>query len=308
MTKPLEGKAAVVTGGGRGVGRAIAIDLAAHGARVVVNDIGAGRDGGGTDSSPAEEVVATIREAGGTAVASYNPIDDYNGGGQLVQACANEFGSLDILVNCAGVLRERMIWNMSEDDWDTVIRVHLKGHYNTCHHAAKLMRTQRSGVMINVSSTAWLGTVGQSNYGAAKAGIVGLTRALARELGRYDVRVNALCPSAATRMTLDEGVINGMKKRVEAGLITQERFERFMEMPGPEFVPPIVTYLASEEAKHVTGKVFYASKGKIAIFTDPVELHSIHKGDDGLFTFEELKSIAPSSLLQDYVSPVPKQS
>ena len=271
----------------------------------MVNDLGAGRDGLGNDATPADEVVDTIRAAGGKAVANYNGIDDYNGGGALVQGCVKEFGKIDILVNCAGMLRERMIWNLSEDDWDAVIKVHLKGHYNTCHHASKLMRGQRSGCIVNFSSTAWLGTVGQSNYAAAKGGIASLTYALARELGRFGVRVNALCPSAATRMTLDEGVINGMKKRLEMGLITQDRYNRFMEMPGPEFIPPIVTYLCSDDAANVNGKVFYATKGKIAIFTEPVELRSIHKGDDGLFTFDELQRIVPGSLLQGYVNPAP---
>jgi len=305
--KPLEGKAAVITGAGRGVGRSIAIDLAAHGASVVVNDLGAGRDGRGDDATPAQEVVDTIRAAGGKAVANYNSVADYNGAGELVQTCVNEFGKIDAIINCAGMLRERMIWNMPEEDWDAVMAVHLKGHYNTCHHSAKLMRSQRSGLMLNFSSTAWLGTVGQSNYAAAKGGIVSLTYALARELGRFGVRVNAICPSAATRMTLDQRVIDGMKKRLEAGLITQARYDRFMEMPGPEFVPPICTWLMSDDAAHVNGKVFYASKGKIAIFTEPVELRSIHKGDDGLFTFEELQRVIPSSLLQDYVNPAPKQ-
>ena len=302
----LKGKAALVTGAGRGIGRAVALSLAEHGASVVVVDPGMGRDGRGTENGPAEEVVAEIREAGGDAIACALPVDDYNAAQEMIQLCQDGFGSVDIVVNCAGVLRERMIWNLSEDDWDTVIRVHLKGHYNVNHHASRVMREQRGGRIINFSSDAWRGSVGQINYAAAKGGIVSMTRGLALELGKYGVTSNAICPMAATRMTLNEGVVNGMKKRLEAGMISQDRFDAMANMPGPEFIAPIVTYLASDQAADINGRIFHAEKGRIGVYSEPVEIQSIYKYEgDGLFSFDELAESIPKSLMAGYVNPSP---
>lgn len=304
----LKGKAALVTGAGRGIGRAVALSLAEHGASVVVVDPGMGRDGRGTEDGPAEEVVAEIRAAGGDAIACALPVDDYNAAAEMIQLCKDGFGSVDIVVNCAGMLRERMIWNLSEDDWDAVIRVHLKGHYNVNHHASKVMREQKSGRIINFSSDAWRGSVGQINYAAAKGGIVSMTRGLALELGKYGVTSNAICPMAATRMTLNDGVINGMKKRLESGMISQARFDAMTNMPGPEYIAPIVTYLASDQAQDINGRIFHAEKGRIGVYSEPVEIQSIYKYEgDGLFSFDELADAVPKSLMGGYVNPSPAE-
>ena len=175
----LEGKAGIVTGAGRGIGRGIALLMAREGAKVVVNDPGAGRNGEVTTERPADEVVAEIAKAGGKALANYNSVADYVSAGRMVRQCADNFGRIDFVVNAAGVLRERMIWNMTEDDFDTVIGVHLKGTWNMSHHAIKLMRNERFGRIVNFSSDAFKGSVGQCNYAAAKAGVIGLTRTIA---------------------------------------------------------------------------------------------------------------------------------
>ncbi|MBQ0798087.1 MAG: SDR family NAD(P)-dependent oxidoreductase [Porticoccaceae bacterium] len=304
----LKGKSAIVTGAGRGIGRAIALELANQGARIVVADPGAGRGGEATEEAPADQVVGEIQALGGEAISALAPVDDYQAASGIIGQCVEAFGSVDIVVNCAGVLRERMIWNLSEDDWDTVIRVHLKGHYNMAHHAAKVMRGQRSGRIINFSSDAWRGSVGQANYAAAKGGIVSLTRALARELGRYGVTANAICPIAATRMTMDQGVIDGMKRRLETGLITQDRYDSIMAMPGPEFVAPMVAYLATDAAEDVNGQIFHVEQGRVSIYCEPVEEKALLKTqDDGMFTVEELIDSIPGSLMVGHPNPAPAE-
>lgn len=304
----LEGRAAVVTGAGRGIGREIALALAGAGAKVVVVDPGVARDGSGTDAAPADQVVEEIRAQGGTAISNYNSVTDFQAAAGIVEACIQEFGRLDILVNCAGILRERMIWNMSEAEWDAVVAVHLKGTFNMCRHASGRMREQQHGRIINLTSDAWRGSVGQSNYAAAKGGIVSLTRCLARELGRYGVTANCIAPLAATRMTMTEEVKAGMKKRLEAGLMSQEAYNSFMAMPGPEYVPPLAVYLASDAAANINGQVFHIEKGRVAIYSEPVEVRAVYKTlEDGMFRVEELEKAIPATLLTGYVNPAPAE-
>ena len=198
----LEDKVAVITGAGRGIGRSIALMMAEEGAKVVVNDPGVGPDGAGTDDGPADQVLAEITKAGGTAAANHDTVATADGGEAIIKTAVDKFGRIDILVNNAGILRDRMIFNMSEDEWDTVIAVHLKGHFNCTKPASVLMRQQRYGRIINYSSESGLwGNAGQANYGAAKSEIAGFTRVVARELGRYGVTCNALAPPAATSRT-----------------------------------------------------------------------------------------------------------
>ena len=218
MGDRLKGKVAVVTGAGRGLGRCHALALAAEGAKVVINDLGGAVDGTGADKSPADEVVAEIKKMGGEAVANYDSVATMEGGEKIIKAAIDNFGRLDILVNNAGVLRDRMIFNMTEEEWDTVISVHLKGHFACTKHACIIFRQQRSGRIINTSSEAGLGNMGQANYSAAKEGIVGFTRTVARDMGRYGVTCNAIRPRAATRMTVTPELQAAWEKRAKMGL------------------------------------------------------------------------------------------
>ncbi|GAA3490036.1 SDR family oxidoreductase [Streptomyces cremeus] len=256
-----EGRVVVVTGAGRGLGRAHALAFAAEGAKVVVNDLGVGADGAGASQSPAEEVVAEIRAAGGEAVAHGGDIATTEGAASLVATAVDVFGGLDTLVNNAGFLRDRMLVNLDEDDWDAVLRVHLKGHFLVLKHAAQWWRAEakagrrRAARVVNTSSGAGLlGSVGQGNYSAAKAGIVGLTLVASAEMGRYGVQVNALAPAARTRMT--EQTFAETMAAPEAGAF---------DAMAPENVSPLVVWLGSDASAGVTGRVFEAEAGRITV-------------------------------------------
>ncbi|MDA0340869.1 MAG: SDR family NAD(P)-dependent oxidoreductase [Proteobacteria bacterium] len=304
----LEGKAGIVTGAGRGIGREVALLLAKEGASVVVNDPGVGRSGEVEGGHPADDVVDEIKSAGGRAVANTSSVTEYEAAGLMVLQCTETFGKIDFVVNVAGMLRERMIWNMSEDDFDAVINVHLKGHWNMCHHAIKPMRAARFGRIVNFSSDAFKGSIGQCNYAAAKAGIIGLTRSIARECGRYGITANAICPLAATRMTVNDAVIAGWKRRLESGLLTQAEYDGRMAMPGPEFVPPIVAYLCTDAAAEVNGQLFHAEKSRIHTYYFGEVSRSIHKYDDGgMFTVDELIETVPGSLMAGIPNVAPVQ-
>jgi len=306
MGERLKGKNSVVTGGAGGVGKQVCLALAAEGANVVVNDIGAARDGSGAAAGPADEVVAEIKKSGANAIANYDSVVDFVAAEKLIKTCTDTYGRIDILINTHGNLRERMIWNMTEEEWDSVMNVHLKGTFNTCRHACALMREQRYGRIINVTSDAWRGTVGQSNYGAVKGGVVSLTRAIAREMGRYGVTANCFAPIAATRMTLDEVVKAGFKKRLEAGLITKKYYDSLMSMPGPEYIPPIVVYLATDEASNINGQVFHIEKGRIGIYSEPVEMRQIYNSGE-IWDVEQLIDLIPNTLLVGYTNPAPPE-
>lgn len=260
MSRICEGRVAIVTGAGRGIGREHALELARQGAKVVVNDLGTSGSGDGASSGPAEEVVALIKEMGGEAIANASDVADFAQAEQMVQQAIDTFGGLDILVNNAGFLRDRMLVNTAEEEWDAVIRVHLKGHFAPLRHAAAYWRTeakegrQRAARVINTSSGAGLqGSVGQATYSAAKAGIAGLTLVAAQELGRYGVTVNALAPAARTRMT-------------EAAFAeTMARPEDGFDAMDPANVSPVVAWLASEDAGDVTGRVIEVEGGKICV-------------------------------------------
>src|SRR5688572_965159 len=292
----LKGKAAVVTGGGRGIGREVALLLAKEGASVVVADPGVGRGGEKTEERPADDVVAEIVKAGGKAVPNYDSVSEYLKAGLMVKQCVDQFGKIDILVNCAGNLRERMIWNMPEDDFDAVVAVHLKGHWNMCHHAIKYMRQAGFGRIVNFSSDAFKGSVGQANYAAVKAGIIGLTRSIAKEASRYGITANAMCPSADTRMTLTEAVKANRKRRFEQGLLTKEQYELTLVPRGPEYVAPVVAYLCTDEADYINGQVFHAEKGRINTYYFGEDYRFMHKGGDGMFTVDELIEAVPNMM------------
>jgi 3-oxoacyl-[acyl-carrier protein] reductase len=301
----LEGKAAVVTGAGRGIGREVAKLLAREGASVVVNDPGVGRGGEKTEERPADDVVAEITKAGGRAAANYDSVAEYVKAGLMVKQCVDTFGKIDILVNTAGNLRERMIWNMSEDDFDSVVAVHLKGHWNMCHHAVKYMRQAGHGRIVNFSSDAYKGSVGQCNYSASKAGIIGLTRSIAKETARYGITANAMCPSADTRMTLTDAVKANRKRRFEEGLMTRAEYERTLVPRGPEYIAPMVVYLCLDEADYINGQVFHVEKGRINTYYFGEDYKSLHKGGDGMFTIDELIEDVPTSLMNGITPVVP---
>jgi NAD(P)-dependent dehydrogenase (short-subunit alcohol dehydrogenase family) len=244
-----EGRVCVVTGAGRGIGREYALMLAAQGANVVVNDFGGARDGSGSDIGPAEEVVNEIIAAGGHAVAHVGDVSSLVDAQAMIQLAIDVFGRLDVLVNNAGILRDRMLFGMSEAEWDAVIKVHLKGTWAPSRVAAEYWRNQskaghtNDARIINTTSVSGIyGNVGQTNYGAAKAGIAGFTQIAAEELGRYGVTVNAIAPGALTRLTEDLG-------------LPEEMLNRF----GPEWVAPVVTWLASTQSADVTGQIIESS-------------------------------------------------
>jgi NAD(P)-dependent dehydrogenase (short-subunit alcohol dehydrogenase family) len=259
MTRLCEGRVAIVTGAARGVGRQHALQLAKAGARLVVNDLGAGVDGKGADVSPAQQVADEIIAAGGEAVVNGDDVSSFDGAKNMVDTAIKTFGKLDILVNNAGILRDRMLVNMTEEEWDSVIAVHLKGTFAPSRHAASYWRAMSKqnddgkpvmGRIINTSSTSGIyGNVGQTNYGAAKAGIAAFTIIAARELGRIGVTVNAISPTAYTRMTDN----------------LREYTEEEVAVRDPSWVSPTVVYLASEEAQDITGRVIQAGAGRVAV-------------------------------------------
>lgn len=299
MAKHLEGKNAVVTGAARGIGRAVALELAAQGAKVVVSDLGGSKAGEGVDASAADLVVEEIKKAGGFAVANGDDVTSFEGAGRIIQACVDNFGRIDILVNCAGILRDRMIFNMAEAEWDAVLAVHLKGMFNMVRHATPLMREQKWGRIVTTTSDAWRGAPGQGNYSAAKGGIVSLTRTVAGEMGKYNVTCNAIAPFAATRMTMDDEVKERFKRAFEAGMMNEEQYNELVNMPGPEFLAPVVAYLCTEEAAALNGKVIGCGGGRMALYSDPVEIRGLYKDHvkAGAWTVDDLVNLVPKTLL-----------
>ncbi|MFG2709377.1 3-oxoacyl-ACP reductase [Streptomyces goshikiensis] len=288
MSLPLEGLSAIVTGAGRGLGRAEAVELARLGASVVVNDFGqSGRDGSGEASAaPAEEVAEEIRAAGGRAVAHLGDVADFEQARELVELAVSRFGKLDVLVNNAGILRDRMVFSMSEEEWDSVIRVHLKGHFNTTHFASAHWRERSKaaggpvyGRIVNTSSEAFLGgSAGQPNYAAAKGGIVGLTTSTALALAKYGVTANAICPRARTRMTED----------VFAGFQVPE--EGKLDALAPEHVAPLVGYLASPAAARANGQLFVVHGGIVVVMERPRVAAKFDTAKEA-FSYEELAGL-----------------
>jgi len=280
--KLLDGKVAVVTGGGTGIGRAVSLGLAAAGASVVVNDYGVGVDGRDPSSKPADDVVAEIAKGGGRAVASPESVATMAGGRKVIELALKQFGDLHILVCCAGILRERMIFNMTEEEWDAVIAVHLKGHFTVMQPATAHMRQKKTGSIMTFTSTAGLeGAPGQPNYSAAKEGIVGLTRSTALAMARYGVRCNAISPTADTRMTQR---------------LPEARRGAATATP-PEAIAPVVVYLASDRAAHITGQVVGVRGNEVSIISHPAPVRAATSAEP--WTGERLAEVWDRALGQD---------
>jgi len=291
----LVGKVAIVTGAGRGIGRAEAMLLAREGASVVVNDLGGGPTGGGADNNVASQTVEEIRRAGGKAIANFDNVATIDGGARIIRSAIDAFGRLDILINNAGIVRPRIIYNMSESDWDDVIAVHLKGHFATTRTAAPIFREQKSGVIVNTASESGLGHLGQSSYSAAKEGIVGFTRTIARDLGKFNVRCNAIRPRAATRL-LDEAAVQAMQR-------TREMMgERGVPVPmpnpldqKPEQVAALAVWLCTDAAANVNGRTFVVGGELVGLYPEPEPVRTmIHEGG---WDLDSLDRMAPAQLI-----------
>ena len=266
----MEGKVIVVTGAGRGIGAAIAAMAAAHGAKVVVNDIGVGLDGAGGDQTPAQEVVNKIKQAGGEAAANYDSVAEFNSAAKIIQCAMDNFGRIDGVVNNAGILRDVIFHKMSESDWDSVVNVMLKGAFNCSRHAADHFRKQESGALVHMTSTSGLiGGMGQANYGAAKLGMVALSKAVAVDMSRFNVRSNCIAPVAWTRMTASIPA----KDPATAARIEQRK------QVTPEHNAPLAVFLLSDAAKGVNAQVFATRKNEIFLMSQSRPLRGIHRAD-----------------------------
>jgi NAD(P)-dependent dehydrogenase (short-subunit alcohol dehydrogenase family) len=308
MAGRLEGRVAIVTGAGRGIGRGEALALAAEGAAVLVNDLGGSVAGEGGDQTPAEEVVNEIEKGGGRAAANYADVSDFDACGEMIKQALDELGGVDILVNNAGILRDRMVFNMTKEEWDIVIAVHLTGTFNTIKHAAVIMRQQRSGRIINTSSSSGLGNAGQANYSAAKEGIVGITRTVARDLGRYGVTCNAIRPTAATRLTLSPEMEAAAKAREARGEAPSGSGGGLAAL-DPSAIGALITYLASDEAQNVNGRDFMIRGREVGLYTEPVIEARVFATAD-TWTTDEMFEKFPSSLgslLKNRFQPPPKE-
>lgn len=315
MSNRLQGRVALVTGAGGGIGRAEALALAAEGARVVVNDIGTSVTGveGQASRTPAEEVVAEIGQAGGEAVPNFDSVADHKAAERMIQATLDAFGRLDILVNNAGVLQEQMVWKISDEQWDREHGVHLKGAFNTIKFAAQLFRQQKSGRIVNTASPAGLGAMGHASYASAKEGVVGLTRTVAKDLGRYGVTCNAIRPAARTRMTVNpdlEANLERMREmRTRPGQFADPMLEEIVlageglkaDLFHPGNVAAFVVWLCTDAARRINGRTFFVGGDRIALYSEPTAKSVLC--NDGPWALGALDALFDANFLSDDMNP-----
>ena len=303
MVDTLTDKVAIVTGSGPGIGRGVAMEMAAEGAKVVVVDPGVNVDGSGADNSVAAQVVEEIKAAGGDAVACMESVVTMEGGEKIIQTAVDTFGRLDVVVTCAGILRDRMIFNMTEQEWDDVIAVHLKGTFTVVKNACILFRQQRSGRIITFTSESGLvGNSGQANYGAAKSGIAGFTKVVAKDMGRYGVTANAIAPRASTRMIGDiPDTAAEIRERSGVAGLTED-FD--MEALDPDAIAPFICYLASDYADNVNGQTFLVYGNTVSLMSQPRPQRSIYE-PSGHWDLDVLRPIAADVLTKDIYNPAP---
>ncbi len=303
MGNRLKGKVAVVTGGGRGVGRGVALLMADEGAKVVVNDLGCDVDGTGSSPDPADSVVAEIKARGGEASANYDNMALMDGGEAVIQQAVDSYGQIDVLANCVGMLRDRMIWQMTPEDWDRVVTNNAKATFTATKFACILFRQQRSGRIVNMTSDAGLGDVGRSNYAAASEAIIGLTRTVGRDMGRYGVTCNAISPIVETRLfpgSVEEyrvAAAEGPSRDGRAGIFSPEGVGDW-EGPGwpddPENVAPLAVYLCTYASPHVNCNVFGVRGGSIYLYSNPSVERAVQKW--GNFTMDEMDVLFPKMI------------
>ncbi len=305
MVDTLIDKVAIVTGSGRGIGRGIAREMAAEGAKVVVVDPGVNVDGTGEDHSVAAQVASEIKDAGGEAVPCMESVTSMEGGERIVQTAIDNFGRLDIVVTCAGILRDRMVFNMTEQEWDDVIAVHLKGTFTVVKNACILFRQQRSGRIITFTSESGLvGNSGQANYGAAKSGIAGFTKVVAKDMGRYGVTANAIAPRANTRM-IGDIPDSAAEIRARSGVAPISGEDQLTEL-DPDHIAPFICYLASDYASNVNGQTFLVYGDTVSLMSQPRPERSIYE-PSGHWDLETLSPLARDVLTKDIYNPAPSR-
>lgn len=303
----MEGRVVIVTGAGRGIGREVSHWMAAEGASVVVNDLGGAVDGEGTSDSPAEQTAQEIRDKGGSAVSNFDSVAEYEPAGKIIQTAIDNFGRLDAVCHVAGILRDRMVFNMTEAEWDAVLQVHLYGAFNMVRNAVPHMIKQGYGRIVLYSSGSGLGSSGQANYSAAKEGMVGFVRSLAKELAPYGITANAVYPGGATRMT--ETVPDSSRQLRAAAVATTQIRTQGEPIQGPPEArdpannAPKAVYLCSEAAGDITGQVIGTSGWQMTLYSPRHVTRSIHK--NGRWTLDELDELIPISLAQGLTNPMP---